>query len=115
VRLKASVWVGAYIRQLNAIPVPAIVARLGDQDAGAIFIKINTLDGNAQILRPAILGSFDDDGRRYWTPALKDGPKTETDADAYLARQADFDTDMWIIEVEDREGRHFLDDSFIAE
>lgn len=114
-RLKAGIWVGAYIRQLNAIPIPAIVTRRGDQDAGAIFIKINMLDGNAQILRPAISGSFSDDGRRYWTPALKDGPKNESDADAYLARQTDFDTDMWIIEVEDREGRHFLDGCVIAE
>lgn len=114
-RLKASIWVGAYIRQLNAIPVSAMITRRGDPDAGAIFIKINTLDGNAQILRPAIMGSFADDGRRCWTPVLKGSPKCESDADAYLARQAEFDTDLWVVEVEDRQGRHFLEDCVIAE
>jgi hypothetical protein len=35
-------------------------------------------------------------------------------ADAFLAREAEFDSDMWIIEVEDRRGRHFLDDSLVT-
>lgn len=114
-RLKASIWVSAYIRRLNAIPIAAMIMRRGDPDAGAIFIKVNTLDGYAQILRPAIAGPAVGDSSRFWTPALADGPKEERTADAYLARQADFDSDMWIIEIEDRQGRHFLDEFVMAE
>jgi len=108
-RLKASIWVSAYIRRLGASAVPAVVARRGDADAGAIFIKINRLDGTASVFRPAI-AMLEDPAERRWTPALKTDAAAESDADAYLARQAEFDTDMWIVEVEDRQGRHFLDE-----
>jgi hypothetical protein len=108
-RLKASIWVGAYVRRLGAIPVSAMITRRGDADAGAIFIKISRLDGSACVLRPA-LAMLDEPGERQWTHALKDESAEESAADAYLARQAEFDTDLWVIEVEDREGRHFLDE-----
>ncbi|NJM34135.1 MAG: DUF1491 family protein [Rhodomicrobium sp.] len=114
-RLKSGIWVSAYIRQLGTIPIPALVVRRGDGDAGAIFIKISTLDGFAQVLRPASAGIERGEGARFWAIALRAGRAEESAADAYLARQADFDSDIWIIEVEDREGRHFLDDCLIAE
>ncbi len=113
-RLKASIWVSAYIRQLGTIAVPAAITRRGDADAGAIFIKINSLDGFAQVLRPALSGG-DGGGGRFWSQALKSGKAEESAADAYLARQADFDSDMWVVEIEDRQGRHFLDEFVIAE
>ena len=34
----------------------------------------------------------------------------EADADAFLARQIEFDSDIWIVAVDDRQGRHFLDE-----
>jgi hypothetical protein len=33
----------------------------------------------------------------------------------YLARQWDFDPDVWVLELEDRAGRHFLGDLVIVE
>jgi hypothetical protein len=108
-RIKAGIWVGAYLRRVNALAVPAMVARRGDGDAGAIFIKLNTLDGFAQVLRPAASGADEADEQRFWTPAFKT-PRAEAEAEIYLQRQREFDADMWIIEVEDRAGRHFLDD-----
>ncbi len=111
-RLKASIWVGAYVRQLNAIPVSAMITRRGDPDAGAIFIKVNLLDGLARVLRPALAPEQREE-ERFWTEALAEGPKQESVADAYLARQADFDSDIWIVEIEDREGRHFLGDLIV--
>ena len=89
--------------------------RRGDADAGAIFLKINTLDGSAQVLRPAASGLPGTDMDRRWAQALPGGQAEESAADAYLARQADFDGDLWIVEVEDRQGRHFLDDCLVAE
>ena len=114
-RLKANIWISAYIRRLNAIPVSAMVTRRGDPDAGAIYIKVNSLDGCAQILRPTIAGPAFDSRDRFWTPALSEGAREERAADAYLTRQAEFDSDMWVIEIEDRQGRHFLDEFVTAE
>jgi hypothetical protein len=113
-RLKAGLWVSAYVRQLGGIPIPAMVVRRGDPDAGAIFVKLSTLDGFAQVFRPAlVLGESGAD--RLWSRALPGERAEEAAADAYLARQAEFDSDMWVIEVEDRQGRHFLDDFIVAE
>jgi len=108
-RIKAGIWVSAYLRRVNAMAVPALVVRRGDGDAGSIFIKISTLDGFAQVLRPAASGTEEAADDRFWTPAFKE-PRSEADADAYLLRQREFDADLWVLEVEDKAGRHFLDD-----
>jgi hypothetical protein len=113
-RVKSAIWVGAYVRRVNAIPVAAMVVRRGDADAGAIYIKINTLDGNARVLRPAAAGTSGAEHERFWAPALKT-PTDEARADAYIARQVDFDPDIWIIEIDDREGRDFLGDYLLKE
>jgi hypothetical protein len=108
-RIKAGIWVSAYLRRVNALAVPAVVTRRGDGDAGAIFIKLSTLDGFAQVLRPAASGGEEAADERFWVLAFK-APRSDAEAEAYLARQREFDADMWVIEVEDRGGRHFLDD-----
>lgn len=113
-RVKSAIWVGAYVRRVNAIPVAAAVVRRGDADAGAIYIKINTLDGNAQVLRPAAAGTVGAEDQRFWAPAFET-PADEAKADAYIVRQANFDPDIWAVEIEDRAGRHFLEDCLIKE
>lgn len=114
-RLKAEIWVKAYIRQLSAMAIAVAVARSGDRDAGAVYVKINLLNGRAQVLRPALSGLSDEGLGRCWSPVFPDGASTEGEADAYLARQREFDPDIWVIEVEDRQGRHFLDDFLTTE
>ena len=114
-RLKAGIWVSAYVRQLSGAAIPVAVMRRGDPDAGAIFVKINTLDGFALVLRPAASGLEGTDTDRRWSPALPGGRAEEGAADAYLTRQAGFDSDIWVVEVEDRRGRHFLDEFVVAE
>ncbi len=113
-RLKSEIWVSAYIRQRGAELVPAVVVRRGDRDAGAIYIKVNSLDGRALVLRPAAAGMDSAAAERAWSIALGGEQVEEAAADAYLARQAGFDADMWIIEVEDRDGRHGLDGMIVA-
>lgn len=113
-RIKAQIWINAYIRRLGAQFIPAVVTRKGDADAGAIFIKVATLDGQARVLRPAIAGWDSAATERSWTLAFDGENVEERKADDYLARQAEFDSDMWVIEIEDREGRHGLDDAIIS-
>lgn len=114
-RLKAEIWVKAYIRRLYGVDVPAAVLRHGDDDAGAIFIKINTRDGRAQILSPAPSADKDDMTGldRRWSTAFPQGTVEEQQADGFLARQLRFDPDIWVIELEDPKGRHYLDDCIV--
>jgi hypothetical protein len=108
-RLKSEVWVKAFVRRCNASGAFAAVVRHGDDDAGAIFIKINRLDGTAGLYGPAPAGFGGDGEDRSWSAHIDRADARERDVDAYLARQAEFDSDLWIIEVEDRAGRHFLE------
>jgi hypothetical protein len=113
-RLKTEIWVKAYLRVRSAEGVSAMVVRHGDDDAGAVFIKVATLDGRAALYGPAPSG-FEPSHPglqgidRRWVPHLATPTTTEADVDTYLSRQADFDPDLWVIEIEDRAGRHFLD------
>ncbi|MDH5798414.1 MAG: DUF1491 family protein [Paracoccaceae bacterium] len=109
IRLTADVWVSAYLTRLRLADIPAFVVSKGDATAGAVLIKVNTLDGKAA----AFQRSFDlMSGERTWV-VLAEGP--ETDVDAALSRQRNFDPDLWVIEVEDRKGRHLLDEPGLAD
>jgi hypothetical protein len=96
------VWVGAYLRRLEGLAIPAFVVRRGDDTAGAVLVKLATLDGRARLFQR----SFDPmTGARTWM-VLAEGPEPEVDE--AVARQRRFDPDLWVIEVEDRAGRHLL-------
>jgi hypothetical protein len=110
-RLKSAVWVAAYVRRCNVEGVFAAVRRRGAEEAGAIFIVLNHLDGTADLYGPAPQTAFDEASptERAFSAVLKQRPAPEADVDARLRREIDFDPDVWILEVEDRAGRHFLD------
>jgi hypothetical protein len=101
-RLKAELWVKAQIRICEAQGAQAFVLRRGDETAGSVLLKVNRLDGRAFVLEPAT----GPDGARLWTRLAK--AETEGEADAAIARAVKRDPDLWVIEIEDREGRHFL-------
>lgn len=103
-RLTAEFWVQAYLARLRLADIPAFVVARGDPTAGAVLVKSNRLDGRAM----AYQRSFDPmTGARTWM-VLADGPEPEVDAG--IARQRGFDGDLWVIEVEDRDGRTLLDE-----
>lgn len=110
-RLKSGLWVAAYVRRSFVEGVFAAVRRRGAEEAGAIFIKVNRLDGTADVYAPAPQSSFakQHPTDRAFSAALKAMPAADADVEAYLGRQIRFDPDVWIIETEDRAGRHFLD------
>ncbi|CAN0127791.1 unnamed protein product [Chrysoparadoxa australica] len=107
-RLTARFWVDAYLARLRLTDIPAFVIAHGDDNAGAVLIKLNTLDGQAR----AFTRGFDlMTGDRKWTD-LTSG--SERDVDEAITRQRRFDPDLWVIEVEDKQGRHLLDDPSLA-
>lgn len=103
-KLTADVWVSAYLTRLRLSEIPAFVVQKGDATAGAVLVKLNTLDGQACCYQR----SFDlMTGDRKWV-VLSDG--IEPDVDGSIAKQRSFDPDLWVIEVEDKRGRHMLDE-----
>jgi hypothetical protein len=103
IRLTADLWIAAYLARLRAEGIAAYITRKGDAVAGAVVVKLATMDGRAVAKeRIADLAT----GGRRWA-VLAEGP--EADVDAVLTRARARDPDLWVIEVEDRRGRDLLD------
>ncbi len=103
-RLTADFWVHAYLARLQAEAIPAYVLARGDATAGAVLVKLATMDGMAK----AFQRTFDPmTGARKWD-VLCAG--REPEVDAVITRQRSFDRDLWVVEIEDARGRHLLDE-----
>lgn len=109
-RLKAEIWVMSYVRRVGATGAGVYIVQRGDCDAGAIFIRLNLLNGTSRLFGPAPAGLDGAGGDRQWCERLDGQTLGDREVDAVLAREQEFDPDIWIVEVEDRDGRHFLDD-----
>ncbi|EAQ07778.1 DUF1491 family protein [Yoonia vestfoldensis] len=107
-RLTADIWVSAYLTRLRLAAIPAFVVARGDATAGAVMVKLNTLDGRACCYQR----SFDlMTGERSWV-ILAEG--AEADVEQSIQRQRGYDRDLWVIEVEDKQGRHLLDEDGLS-
>jgi hypothetical protein len=104
-RLKSGLWVRALIRRHDGLAVPATVVRKGDEDAGAILVKVNRREHGCVVMTRA----QDPAGALFWQRATGAGPVDEATADAYIARQAGRDPDLWVIEIEAGRGEIMLD------
>jgi hypothetical protein len=113
-RVKSEVWVSAYLRRCQAEAVPVVVVRRGDAAAGAIFISVDRLDGTVCLYGPAPAGLAGTDTERRWILCLGAPPVGPKEVSTYIGRQLEFDPDLWLVELEDRSGRHFLGDDLIA-
>ena len=103
-RLTTEIWVAAYLTRCRLATIPAFIVQKGDPTAGAVLIKLNTLDGRAACYQR----SFDlITGERQWI-ILAEGD--EHLVDESIGKQRGFDPDLWVIEIEDRDGRHLLDE-----
>jgi hypothetical protein len=102
-RMSTDIWVGALIRRAELEGAYATVIRKGDPKGGAVLVKaLARRAEQARLYAEAIRG----DGERIWM-----SPVTATDEaalDAYIDRAIKFDPDVWVIEIDDRAGRHFL-------
>ena len=109
-RLKSAIWVAAYLRRCQTEGVFGAVRRRGAEEAGAVFVKVATLDGNAMLYGPALQTVYDDSRpvERIFT-TMSPQPVPETSVEERLVREIKFDPDAWVVETEDRAGRHFLD------
>ena len=108
-RLASGVWVAAYLARLRLVAIPAYVMQKGDPTAGAVVVKVATMDGRACAFQRRFDFATD---RRIWD-VLSEGE--EAAVDAVLQRERGRDRDLWVIEVEDRLGRSLLDEEGLAD
>jgi hypothetical protein len=108
-RLKTGIRVQAWLRRCAAAGYMAAVVRKGDTDAGALFLKVNRFKAGCEVFS----GVTGPDGADAWLRATGAVPVSEKDADAYLARQAGYDPDLWVLEIEDPKGLFVLDDKIL--
>ena len=107
-RLKAGFFVRALIRRAEVAGAQAYVVKKGSEEAGAVFLKISRLDGTCTVLNQVTMG----EGERAWSRPLGDSCE-EVKASAYFEKQQKFDPDLWIVEIEDRKGRAFVDEKIV--
>lgn len=107
-RLRSDIWVSAYLRRAEVEGAYAVLRRRGAAEAGAIYIVVDRLDGRVALYVP---GPADEasGGERRWIRAHSAEWIDSADAEARLAREAKFDPDIWVIDLESRDGRHWLD------
>ena len=108
-RLKSAIWVAAYVRRCNIEGAFAAVRRRGAEEAGAVFVKICRLDGTSDLYVPAPQSAFEEARPSDRLFTLSFAARPDADIESYLTREIRFDPDVWIVEVEDRSGRHFLE------
>ena len=103
-RLPTALWVSAHLHRANVEGVAMTVVHKGDRSRGTVMLKINRLDGTCTVLT-----QVRDRGRLAWARAIGAAPVPEAEADRYLERQLRTDPDLWVIEIEDRQGRPWFD------
>lgn len=79
------------------------VLRKGAEEAGAVYVIVDHLDGTCHFFGPAPGPSHDDEGEHRWALELPP-PSAMADINAVLDRKRRYDPDIWIVEVEDRKG-----------
>ena len=101
--LSTDIWVGALIRRAELAGAFAMVVRKGDPRAGAVLVKaLDRRDRTARLYAEATRG----DGDRVWMQPVPS--EAEPELDAYIERARRIDPDLWVVEIDDAEGRHFL-------
>jgi len=103
-RLPTELWVMGHIRAADTQGVSMMVLRKGDRSRGTVLLKLNRLDGRFTVLSQARR-----EERLGWSRATGPDPVDEATADACIARQLKYDPDLWVVEVEDRQGRHWFE------
>jgi hypothetical protein len=114
-RLRSDLRVQAIMRRATSAGAFTAIARKGHEIAGAVFVKAVLLDRTVRVFGPAPGPGTDDDGQPRWMCVTGAQPVAEVDADTYLARYANSDPDLWIVEIESGDGEACLDGVVIDE
>ena len=115
-RVTSDLYARALLRRAQAAGAFATLPRRGAAEAGVIYVLVDDLSGNLALYGPSMAWRERDeaglDDRRF---ALQVATRERAQIDARLEREASFDPDFWLIEIEDREARSFLDPDVLVE
>lgn len=104
-KIKAGIWVQAQIRMCDINCIPIMVRHKGDADSGAILLKLDQGNAGCSVLSQV----RDIDGNPGWMYGGGGQFIPEGDAESYIKRQIQRDPDLWVLEIEDQQGRYELD------
>ena len=104
-RLRTDIWVQVQVRRCDQDLIPLVVAHRGDDQAGSVILKHNRLGDGCHVYARTL----DAEGGPAWLSVFGRDAVPEAEADAYVARAIERDPDLWVLEIEDRQGRYQLD------
>lgn len=107
--LKSEIWVKAHLRRCFLSGLTAVIANKGAPEAGAVYVQVTISAQEVRVFAPAPGPTYNDDGHRTWSQPLGTAPVLPDKAHDYFARQKSFDPDIWIIDIDDREGIGLLE------
>jgi hypothetical protein len=106
-RLRSDFWVSALRRRAEAAGAFISIARRGAEEAGAIFIQVDHRNGSFDLYGPAPQSFFDDSVTdRLFTLLAREVSEEATRK--RIEEEVNFDPDLWLVDIEDREGRAFI-------
>ena len=111
-RVTSEFWVAALIRRVNLEGGFATLRRRGAAEAGAIAVTVSrAADRLVALYMQAPQSAFDDErpSDRLFVPVWPEIFVEEQRVSQKLARETGFDPDLWIVDIEDRQGRPFVD------
>ncbi len=109
-RVTSEFWVGALVRKAQSQGAFATVVHKGTPEAGAVFLIVNNQSGAFTVYAPAPQAFYgsDGDGGRLFEARL--AAVAEEAVNELIDRERSFDPDVWVVEIEDQQGRSFLED-----
>ena len=108
-RIPTELWIKAHVKHCTTKGIPIFVIRRGDPHSGTVILKLNQLEAGNQVFSQI----RDENGNLGWLPQIDGRLMSENEANTLLERQIQRDPDLWIIEIEDRKGRHWVDGPLI--
>jgi hypothetical protein len=100
--LRTDLWTSAFVRRHNDLGHICVVARKGDPIAGQIFVEVDHLNGTVSLYTPAPSALTGDSEARLFQ--LRFDHVTADKVRDRIAREHDFDPDLWVISLEMRDG-----------
>jgi hypothetical protein len=100
--INSEIVVKALIKTANKNFIDAYLIKRGDINAGEIFLKLNNLEGYSMLYsyrKSKMKNPWEVYGSKSW--------QIESDINKKIDKIIKVDTDVWVIEIEDKEGKFF--------